>query len=124
MDRQTERPVELLVAAKTIANANYPVQKHTDTSKQIFTISVYNGYIKSVKSRLELLGIFFWLSVFTCVLHVCGGIGVSHGINIDKLLLKHRQQEGEAIIQTNVQDELMKSRVWLSYSCKKLTLTQ
>jgi len=42
------------------------------------------------------------------LLHVGGGISVSHGINIYKLLLKDGQQEGDAVVQTNIQDELMK----------------
>lgn len=49
-------------------------------------------------------------SVRTCVLHVCGGVGVSHGVNVHKLLLEHGQQEGQTIVQTNVEDELMGSR--------------
>lgn len=46
----------------------------------------------------------------TCVFHVCGGVSVGHGINIHKLLLEHRQQEGQAIVQTDIEDELMGSR--------------
>lgn len=55
-----------------------------------------------------------WLSVFTCMLQICGGISISHGINIHKLLLKHREQEGKAVVQANIQDKLMKSRVEFS----------
>lgn len=46
----------------------------------------------------------------TCVFHVCGGVSISHWINIHKLLLKDRQQEGETVVQTNIEDELMESR--------------
>lgn len=44
------------------------------------------------------------------MLHVGGGVGVSHGIHVYKLLLEHRQQEGEAVVQANVEDELMAKR--------------
>lgn len=47
----------------------------------------------------------------TCQLHVGGGISFSHGINLNKLLFKDGQQEGEAIVQPNVQDELMKQKI-------------
>lgn len=49
------------------------------------------------------------------MLNISGGISISHGINIHKLLLKHRQQEGEAVVQTNIQDELMESRFGLEW---------
>ncbi len=41
-------------------------------------------------------------SVCTCMLHISGGVSIRHGVNIHKLLLKHRQQEGEAVVETNV----------------------
>lgn len=46
----------------------------------------------------------------TCVLHVCGGVSVRHGIHVHKLLLEHGQQEGEAVVQADVEDELMGSK--------------
>lgn len=49
-------------------------------------------------------------AVCTCVFHVGGGVSISHWINIHKLLLKDRQQEGETVVQANIEDELMESR--------------
>ena len=48
--------------------------------------------------------------MFTCLLHVGGGVGISHRIHIHKLLLEDGQQEGEAVVQSDVQDELKRSR--------------
>lgn len=45
----------------------------------------------------------------TCMFQVCGGISISHGINVHKVLLEDGQQEGEAVVQTNIQDELSQS---------------
>lgn len=46
------------------------------------------------------------LSLNTCMFQICGGVSISHGINIHKVLFKYRQQEGEAVVQTDIQDEL------------------
>lgn len=48
------------------------------------------------------------------MLHVSGGVGVGHGINVHKLLLEDGQQEGQAVVETNVQDELTESRLRVS----------
>lgn len=59
----------------------------------------------------------------TCVFHVCGGVRVRHGINVHKLLLEHGQQEGETVVQTNVQDELTeRRRTFCSYKNIKMLL--
>lgn len=54
--------------------------------------------------------------VSTCMLHISGSVSVSHGINVHKLLLKYRQEEGEAIVQTDIQDELIKRKVEFNYN--------
>lgn len=51
---------------------------------------------------------------FTGLLGVSRGVGFGHRINVHKLLLKDGQQEGEAVIQTDVQDELRKRRTSFS----------
>lgn len=45
---------------------------------------------------------------FTGVLRVSRGVSFGHRINIHKLLLEDGEQEGQAVIQTHVQDELRK----------------
>lgn len=57
---------------------------------------------------------FLWLTsdapviLSTCMLHVGGGVCILHRIYIHKLFFKDRQKEGETIVQTNIQDELVK----------------
>jgi len=49
------------------------------------------------------------LSKRTCVLRVGGGVGVGHRVDLHELLLEHGQQEGDAVVQADVQDELGRS---------------
>lgn len=48
--------------------------------------------------------------MFTGLLGVRRSVGLGHRINVHELLLEDGQQEGDAVIQTDVQDELRKRR--------------